>query len=132
MAPTGCSHGVGSDPDWPGHQCSYAAISQEPNRPRGASVSALTLSVSAVLKFTQVNSIIRFKRCVLQEVPLLEQRGRAAAGLAVVQDYLLASVGHLQHLAGQQQADAASIAAAAAPSWSGTAQVQRPSASWDQ
>jgi hypothetical protein len=87
----------------------------------------------------QVNNIIRFKRRVLQEVPLLEQRGRASAGLAVVQDYLLASVGHLQHLAGQQQqqqqqqqGDAAGTAAAAAAlSWSGTAQVQRPSATWD-
>lgn len=81
----------------------------------------------------QVNSIIRFKRKVLQEVPLLEQRGRASAGLAVVQDYLLASVDHLQHLSGQPEGDAASIAAAAAaPSWQGTANVQRPSAAWDE
>lgn len=79
-----------------------------------------------------MNGIIRFKRKVLQEVPLLEERGRASAGLAVVQDYLLASAQHLQHLAGQQEPDAASIAAAAAaPSWSGTEQVQRPSATWD-
>lgn len=79
----------------------------------------------------QVSGIIRFKRKVLQDVPLLERRGRVSAGLAVVQDYLLASVQHLQHQ--QQQAhDAASIAAAAtAPSWHGTADVQRPSATWD-
>ena len=84
----------------------------------------------------QVNSIIHFKRKVLQEVPLLEARGRASAGLAVVQDYLLASV---QHLAGQEHADAAATTAtaasgaeaAAAPSWSGTANIQRPSATWD-
>jgi len=69
---------------------------------------------------------------VLGAVPHLEARGRTAAGLAVVQDYLLASVQHLQHLAGHEEGDAASIAAAAAaPSWSGTAQVQRPSATWD-
>lgn len=74
---------------------------------------------------------MRFKRKVLQEVPLLEQRGRVAAGLAVVQDYLLASVQHLHHEQ-QQGPDTASIAAAAtAPSWHGTADVPRPSATWD-
>lgn len=77
----------------------------------------------------QVNSIIRFKRKVLQEVPSFEERGKAAAALAVVQEYLLASVRHLE---GQQPDNAASICAVAAePSWDGTAHVQRPSAMWD-
>lgn len=65
---------------------------------------------------------MRFKRKVLQEVPYLEQRGRTSAGLAVVQDYLLASVHHLA---------VDTLAVAAEVSWSGTAQVQRPSATWD-
>ncbi len=101
--------------------------------PRAASLSfGIPLYVGHVSTRLQVNNIIRFKRKVLQEVPFLEQRGRAAAGLAVVQDYLLASVQHLQHLAGQQEPGGAELAAAAAaPSWSGTAQVQRPSATWD-
>jgi hypothetical protein len=73
----------------------------------------------------QVNAIMHHKRHVLKDIPFFEARARASASLAVVQDYLLASV---QHLTDTVQ-DRGSVSASA-PSWSGVGTPHRPSAAW--
>lgn len=85
----------------------------------------------------QVNRIIHYKRSLFKEVPFFEARARASASLAVVQDYLLASVAHLQEaqqqaqqLQQQQDGSGGQPPALAAPGWQGTANVRRPAASW--
>jgi hypothetical protein len=78
----------------------------------------------------QVNRIIHYKRSLLKEVPFFEARARASASLAVVQDYLMASVAHLQDAQQQQQQLDGRPPALSAPTWHGTANVRRPAASW--
>jgi hypothetical protein len=79
-----------------------------------------------------VNRIIHYKRSLLKEVPFFEARARASASLAVVQDYLMASVAHLQDAQQQQQQQQIDgrPPALSAPTWHGTANVRRPAASW--
>jgi hypothetical protein len=91
----------------------------------------------------QVNRIIHYKRSLLKEVPFFEARARASASLAVVQDYLMASVHHLQEVQQQQQqlqqqqqqqqqheGSVGQPPTLSAPGWQGTANVRRPAASW--
>eukprot|EP00775_Hariotina_reticulata_P010290 gene10290-10449_t len=73
---------------------------------------------------SEVNAIMYHKRNVLKEIPFFETRARASASLAVVQDYLLASVQHLTELQ-----DSGSVSAGAT-SWSGLDTPQRPSEAW--
>jgi hypothetical protein len=95
-------------------------------------------SCAAATVHVQVNRILLYKRSLLKEVPFFEARARASASLAVVQDYLLASIHHLQDAQQQQEQQqqqeegggGSQPPALSAPSWQGTANVRRPAASW--
>ena len=102
-------------------------------------LSMLPCGGVSVTPRTQVNRIIHYKRSLFKEVPFFEARARASASLAVVQDYLLASVAHLQEAQQQaqqlqqqqqQEGNGGQPPAVAAPGWQGTANVRRPAASW--
>jgi hypothetical protein len=122
-----------------------SALAAPPHNPPTHPQHTHTLTHRRPPPFQQVSGIVAHKRAVLAEVPHFEARARASAGLAVVQDYLLASVQYLSGArgdggaagggegahAGAAAAAAAVAATASAPSWSGTAQVPRPSATWD-
>lgn len=78
----------------------------------------------------QVNRIMHYKKFLLKEVPYFEARAKASASLAVVQDYLLASIHHLQEQQQRTTDSGTATLSVSPPAWQGTANVRRPAASW--